>query len=415
MRLVVVVLMLAVAGCASSTSSGSDAVLPTTGTITTPTTLPAVTPTPPTTAAPPDSTVVAPPVPGWTTVEDLPSSRAGAYVAASLVMGDRSLVSVCEPAAGRGSNAIWWSDDLRTWQEVELPDPGVCVDQLAASPFGYFAAGSGTRGLLRSADGVSWAEDTSFSGANSARAHALFPSPDGQRVTVLSLTPSMNETTVAHLFTTVDGLTWSEGERSAAELFDSSVLTKVVPGGDGLLAIGQSPGGEFVPTAAIFTSADGATWRRLTPPDASFNDQAVMDIEVLPEGGYLAVGGDFFRTGLMSSWTSTDGFAWSALPQPPNPAIDTSVSSETASDVTAIDSGFLAAGTEYDARRDQADAAQSAFWESTDGETWTRLRFDGPVPITPFMLGTSDSIRLAAWPPRGTEEQGDLQLFVQPN
>ncbi len=413
MRLVVVVLMLAVAACASSTSSGSDVVLPTTGTSTS-TTLPAVTPTPQTPAAPPDSTAVPPGVPGWTNVEDLPSSIPGAYVATSLVTGSRSLVSVCEPAVDRGTNAIWWSDNLRNWQEAALPDPSVCVDQIAASPFGYFAVGPGTIGLLRSVDGVSWAEDTAFSGEVFAPAHSVFPSPDGKSVTVLSLTPSVGESSVAHLFTTADGLTWTEEKRAAAELFDSSVLTQVEPGGDGLLAIGQSPGGEFVPTAAVFTSADGATWRRLTPSDTTFNDQVVMDIETLPEGGFLAVGGDFFRTGLMSSWISADGFDWSALPQPPNPAIDPSVSYETASDVTATDRGFLAAGTEYDARRDQADAAQSAFWESTDGETWTRLRFDGPVPITPFLLGASESVRLAAWPPRGTEERGDLQLFVQP-
>ncbi|NNF53592.1 MAG: hypothetical protein HKN03_04015 [Acidimicrobiales bacterium] len=73
----------------------------------------------------------------------------------------------------------------------------------------------------------------------------------------------------------------------------------------------------------------------------------------------------------------------------------------------------MAAGTEYDARRDQGNAAQSAFWESTNGESWTRLRFEGPVPITPFHLGASDSLRLATWPPRGTQERGDLRLFVQ--
>ncbi len=138
---------------------------------------------------------------------------------------------------------------------------------------------------------------------------AVFASPDDDRVTLLYSRAAEAESTAATLVTTTDGLAWTTGPETSAALFDSSDVADVIRGGDGLLAVGASPGGEFVPTAAVFTSADGLEWRRVTPTTSDFEDKIMTAVAATPSG-YVAVGGDFFETGLMTAWTSQDGISW---------------------------------------------------------------------------------------------------------
>ena len=88
-------------------------------------------------------------------------------------------------------------------------------------------------------------------------------------------------------------------------------------------------------------------------------------------GGYIAVGGDFFNTGLMTAWTSPDGKTWSRSPHPPEET-DPSVAQMTAEAVTTAAGSIWAAGRDFDARRDAGDGLP-AMWNSTDGITWTRV------------------------------------------
>src|SRR5690606_31820736 len=89
-------------------------------------------------------------------------------------------------------------------------------------------------------------------------------------------------------------------------------------GGDGLLAVGSSPGGEYVPTAAAWTSADGMTWRRVTPTGDGFEGCSAAAVTATPQG-FTAVGGCLFTSRPMAAWSSPDGISWTPDQTPVSP------------------------------------------------------------------------------------------------
>jgi hypothetical protein len=201
-------------------------------------------------------------------------------------------------------------------------------------------------------------------------AMALFPSPIDDRLTALYSAASANESTIATLVSTTDGNQWERVGRSLAGIFDSSTIADVVAGGDGLLAVGASPGGEFVPTAAVFTSANGVEWTRVTPAGGEFGDAFMSDV-VEVDRGFVAVGGDHFVTGLMAAWTSPDGHEWHRSASP-NERIDPRTAFRYAETVEIEVAALVARGVDYDATREPTTV--EATWKSTDGgKTWRRV------------------------------------------
>lgn len=235
---------------------------------------------------------------------------------------------------------------------------------------------------------------------------AIFVSPADDRVTLLYSRAAEAESRIATLVTTTDGQTWEPGPADFAALFHSSDISAVIEGGPGLIAVGASPGGEFVPSAAVFTSPDGLTWSRVTPRDADFNDKVMSDVLAVGTG-YLAVGGDF-ETGLMTAWTSPDGIVWSRS-QPPPEQTDPSVAHMIAEAVTRAGGFIWAAGRDFDARRD--DNGLPAMWVSDDGLTWDRVDFDEATGVIPFALIDTPNLRIGVWPPPFSLSRDPVQIF----
>lgn len=348
------------------------------------------------------------PVEGWGRL-DVDTQVFGGVTPVDGAAQDGLLVLVGCPTEDLGLFPIWWAGDgfdfqQATGPEVERPQDVRCVEEVVSTPFGWYAGGLGP--LLRSTDGVAWelVDIPAMLGYvetfQLGYADNLFVSPDGARLTVLYRRAAEAESTIATLVTTTDGETWVENAHPSQTLFDSSGIAAVIDGGEGLLAAGASPGGEFVPTAAVFTSPDGLRWRRVTPrggPD--FDDTVIADL-VRVGDRYIAVGGDFFQTGLMAAWSSPEGLEWRRLPPPPE-TTDPSVAHMTGQAVTVADGFIWVSGRDFDARR-SGPQELPAIWRSVDGEAWERVPLD-ELPINvPFEIASSPDLRLGVWPPPGS-------------
>lgn len=396
--------VLAVAACDDTSSGGSDGQVSTTSLTSTSLEVPspATSPTDVPTTAP---TTRPDPEEGWGRLDVDTDVFDGVIPVDGAVDGETMVLVGC-PTEDLGGFPIWWSSggfdfERTSGPETPRPQDTRCVQQVVSTPFGWFAGGLGP--LLRSSDGAAWEivdvpailgyEETFQLGY----VDNVFVSPDGERMTVLYRRAAMNESTIATLVTTTDGETWIENAHPSQSLFDSSGIAAVIEGGDGLLAAGASPGGEFVPTAAVFTSPDGLRWRRVTPtggPD--FDDKAIEDVARIGDR-YIAVGGDFFETGLMTAWVSPDGFEWRRLPHPPD-TTDPSVAHMTGQAITVADGYVWVAGRDYDARRSEPQGIP-ALWRSVDGEAWARVPLEDLEINLPFEIASSPNLRIGVWPP----------------
>lgn len=414
-----VLIALAVAACDGDSSSGTSGAA-------TATTSPDVTTsdgsssTAPSTTAPPTTGPIDRPDPaeGWGRL-DTDTDVFGGVIPIDGASDDGTLVLVGCPSEDVGVVPIWWSDqgfdfERASGPEISQPLDLRCVQEVVSTPFGWFAGGAGP--LLGSSDGAAWEIvdvpailGYEFTG-QLGYADNLFVSPAGDRLTVLYRRASMNESTIATFVTTTDGETWVENAHPSQSLFDSSGIDAVIEGGDGLLAAGSSPGGEFVPTAAVFTSPDGLRWRRVTPtggPD--FDDKVIEDIARVGDR-YIAVGGDFFEIGLMTAWTSPDGLEWRRVSHPPE-TTDPSVAHMVGRAITVADGFIWVAGRDYDARRTGAQELP-ALWRSTDGEVWERVPFEDLEINVPFEIASNPDLRIGVWPPPRSVIDEPITLYA---
>ncbi|GBE24219.1 hypothetical protein BMS3Bbin02_00488 [bacterium BMS3Bbin02] len=428
---------LVVASCTSSeTVVTTPAVDPTTSvpapppltTVTTTTTQVVTTTTPVTTTTTSTTVpVVLPePAPGWTRLDIDPELFGDVTLTGGVVSDGRMVLVGCENnAAGSRRDTwgfpVWVSDGDAGWRLADGPDGVGCVTQVEATPFGYFAV-SGFGGLvLFSDDGLVW-DRFDLSGAlglegpvQLGSAIAVVPSPDGGRVTLLYSRAWLGESEIATLVTTTDGETWTEGPASSAALFDSSDFAAVIEGGPGLIAVGTSPGGQFVPTAAVFTSPDGLRWTRVTPRDHDFNDKTMGDV-IAVDDGYVAVGGDIENIRLMTAWTSSDGVHWHRSPAPQG-EIGAEFGFQTAVALTVVDGSIWVTGRDFDAARgdDNSDRSLPALWRSDDGIEWVRVDPETVTVAIPFVVIDFPGLRIGVWPPPFSLIEGPVQVFIADN
>lgn len=379
---------------------------------------PGATPSTATTAMPVTSTTTTMELPTTTTVTPITTTTAivqgwtvleapAEPITAAASIDDSIIVGSCSRTGGGGLFVA----GAREWATIATG----CVTQIEITPIGAVAIGPGVsvgldrsmssqRSVLISPDGTTWEtvalhETLGREYPDLGVPDAVFAAPGSRSVTVLFTRAAEVESRLATLVTTTDGETWREID--GAELFDSTDIARVIPGGDGLIAVGASPGGEFVPTAAVFTSSDGTSWRRVTPTTPDFDDKIMTDVISTPDG-FVAVGGDFFGTGLMTAWTSPDGLSWTRSPHPAE-TLDPDVAHMTAHRLTSVDGVLWASGEDFDASRPLQSLP--ALWRSDDGgRTWQRVPDE---PFVPFVLFDDAGVRIA------TTAAGDALLIQQ--
>lgn len=151
-------------------------------------------------------------------------------------------------------------------------------------------------------------------------------------------------------------------------------MASVAAGGPGLVASGQDfSGGDG--DAAVWVSADGLAWSRVSADFALFGgagDQAMVMVAAGGPGlvgvGYDFSGGD----GDAAVWTSADGLAWSQVPA--DEAVFGGAGDQVMAALAAGGPGLVAAG--YDSAGGDRDAA---VWVSADGLAWDRVPGDEGV------------------------------------
>ncbi len=395
-RTAIVVVSMLVGSCSAIGATSSTTPTPQTTASTTTTTIAATTTS---TALP--STTTSATLQGWTVLE-----APGEPVTAAARIDETIIVGSCS-RSGEGGLFVASADG---WEPVASG----CVTQIETTPIGILGIGPGVsvgpdrsgpsqRSVLISSNGETWVAHALYESLGLEYPDqlgipdAVFAAPGGSSVTVLFTRAAEADSRIATLLATTDGVTWRAAE--GAEVFDNTDIARVIPGGDGLIAVGASPGGEFVPTAAVFTSSDGASWRRVTPTTSDFDDKIMTDVIATPDG-FVAVGGDFFRTGLMTAWTSLDGLSWARSPHPAE-TLDPDVAHMTAHRVTSVDGALWAAGEDNDASR--PIKSLPALWKSDDGGwTWQRVTDEAFVP---FVLFDDGRVRIA------TTVAGDVLLI----
>jgi hypothetical protein len=349
----------------------------------------------------------------WQNIVANPSVFGDATITGAVSLGDMIVVTGCATNdGGAGRFPVWTSTDGATWVQSAGPDTGAtsiqdgrtelildCLSDIVVTPFGLYAQGGA---LFQSTDARTW--EVVNLPIDGARLEAIFPGTG--RATVLVSQASVNETRVATLLTTTNGTDWSEGPAESAALFESSDVGDVLATGSGLLAVGASPGGEFVPTAAAWASPDGLTWRRTTGDGGGFSE-AIMNAVVETESGFVAVGRST-ATGQMASWTSPDGDTWHRRAGSSD-EIEASVAHQSATSVTEIGDTLYAAGDDFDARR-SGPQWESALWMSGDGATWERV--DDTSIAIPFNIVTHGSSLIGFSPPPWWVETQQVQVLT---
>jgi len=183
----------------------------------------------------------------------------------------------------------------------------------------------------------------------------------------------------AAVWTSVDGITWSRVPHDEAVFGGerAQFMTSVTIGGPGLVAVGfDQSGGSFGylgidRDAAVWTSVDGITWSRVPHDEAVFGGEGFQEMNSVTAGGpgLVAVGTD--ESGGDSDtavWTSADGITWSRVSH--DEAVFGGEFAQEMSSVIAGGPGLVAVG---------ADSRKAAVWTSPDGITWSQVPGDEAV------------------------------------
>lgn len=175
----------------------------------------------------------------------------------------------------------------------------------------------------------------------------------------------------AEVWLSNDGRTWKRipDERT----LNGAVMTGVVAGGPGLIAVGNIEPGEGTPISPargiVWTSIDGRRWSRVADPQRVFVGAEINNI-VRGGPGFIATGESSLpSTGHAVVWTSTNGVTWYRAPRNPQEFPNDGPTG----DAVAGPGGYLGTSTIEPPTYDL-----SPLWTSSDGVTWKR------VPSGPF-------------------------------
>jgi len=328
----------------------------------------------------------------------------------AVTFNGRVVVVGCTPGAAPPSGfPAWFAAGPTSWTRANGPGAGQtdgepaasCLQDLVVTPFGLFAHGTS---LYRSVDGVTW-DQVVLDQANPGFVDSLFAV--GGRLTVLTSHWSTAESTKATVNSTTDGVTWSASV--AAPTFDNAEVDDVIATPTGLLAVGASPGGSFVPTAAAWTSADGLTWQRVTPEGGVFAG-AFMYAVSTARTGYVAVGPVSGNSVRMAAFSSPDGLTWTRATTPAE-QVGAGTGYLDPRALTRLGGTVYAAGLDSDSARPDGSSQRPALWSTTDGVTWQRIDAAALSVAVPFAVTELNGMLIgfspaADWP--GSAEPVDV-------
>lgn len=327
---------------------------------------------------------------------DLP----GGGVLSDIASGPAGLVAIGTSSTG---TRVWHSADGLTWAAATIAGGGSWPDAVRAATGwdgGYVAVG-GTF-VLTSPDGVEWtrlpadavqvAPLAALSGDGMSDVVAF----DGRLVAVGDLRePGGEGGSEPAIWTTTDAVTWRlvrPLEGAVPGFFGA--LRAIIPGGPGLVAVGETDWG-----APVWVSGDGISWRRAQA--AGWPSVARLGGVVRgPDGTLIAYG---FGGKV---WTSGDGMAWvlsadlSALAAPVGP------DSVRVDSVALTTRGFVAVGTEEESVTAFVPPNSGGVvlvpragivWTSRDGRSWQREPAAEPVGrfVSAAVLATPGGLYLS--------------------
>ena len=255
--------------------------------------------------------------------------------------------------------------DALDWQRVDpfpnAEEGSAAVSVTAGGP-GFVAVGTGAitaevrqdAAVWTSADGAEWSAVTDDNGAFAAASMAGVTAHDGLLVAVGRDLTSVDQD-VAASWTSTDGVGWERVESEAQfEQLEGAQMIDVTVGGPGFVAVGSAP---RMDASAVWTSTDGTAWQRV--PHTQVFDTSFM-WSVAPGGpGMVAVGWRGRPEPMAAVWVSNDGLDWRLADDLPGGELFQVRS------VTAGEDGMLVAVG------DSLEGGQSAIWTSEDGVTWT--------------------------------------------
>jgi hypothetical protein len=184
-----------------------------------------------------------------------------------------------------------------------------------------------------------------------------------------------------------DGLHWTAGRPLDIEgLMKTTVgITAVIEGPSGLLAVGryqQAACGGPATVDVLWTSSDGLTWTRVTPP-ADFASASVYTIDG-GSTGYIASG--TLKDGVTQAvWLSADGRSWRQSPLP-----KATFGTVVVDGATAFSAGYVVAGAVLgDEGCGGARLLTPSLWWSANGASWTRSKLTGATPASDATMTVS--------------------------
>jgi hypothetical protein len=226
-----------------------------------------------------------------------------------------------------------------------------------------------------SVDGVTWSrvphDEAVFGGEDSQLMSDVVAGGPG--LVAVGSTDSEDGLSAA-VWTSVDGIAWSQ-VLDVEEVFSGAGMEAVTSGGPGLVAVGRSyftrADGTDGNAAAVWTSTDGNVWSRVPQDEEAFGGPRNLGMHSVTAGGpgLVAVGSSDPHNGEDTAvWTSVDGIVWSRVPH--DEEVFGGPGEQNMTDVTAGGPGLVAVGWEYGA------GADAAVWTSVDGITWSRVSHD---------------------------------------
>lgn len=250
----------------------------------------------------------------WTEVAPLPTDptdpTASAYVAGVAEAGGR-IVAVGRVASSPNPSPVpmvWTTNDLETWQAIELPaTASASAWDVATGPAGFLVRGDSPNGqaFWASSDGSTWHSVATSGLPADIIPDSLYSIPDGYAI--------RDTVDRARVWTSPDGAAWTEAWQGppsyGQESYSIGPIVQVPDGSYVSFGAADIWGEQAVPPDLIvWNSSDRIHWTeaaRVQRPGKTWNFGPVP-------GGFVAAGfqGPDYSQLELGVWTSADGRTW---------------------------------------------------------------------------------------------------------